>query len=66
MADKEINPITELRKACEKAGSQKAWAQSVGLSAPYVSDVIAGRREPGESILNALGLQRIVIYRKKG
>jgi len=52
-----------LRKACDKAGSQAAWAKATGLSPAYVSDVIAGRREPGAKLLDALSVERIVTYR---
>ncbi len=53
-----------LAKQCERAGSQVAWAKANGVSGAYVSDVLARRREPGESILAALGLERVVTYRK--
>lgn len=42
--------------------TQAAWAKAHGISPAYVSDVIQGRREPGEKILKALGLKRIVSY----
>lgn len=58
--------IARIRAACDKAGGQKAWADAVGLSAVYISDVIGKRREPGQSVLNALGLEKVVSYRRKG
>jgi len=42
--------------------TQAAWAKANGVSPAYVSDVIQGRREPGEKILKALGLKRVVSY----
>lgn len=51
-----------LREKCDAAGSQAAWAKAHGVSAAYVSDVIAGRREPGEAILKAFKLRKIVLY----
>lgn len=51
-----------LREACIDAGSQRAWATEHGVSPVYVSDVLSGRREPGEKILDALGLRKIVSY----
>jgi DNA-binding transcriptional regulator YdaS (Cro superfamily) len=53
-----------LARECEKAGSQSAWAKAHGLSAPYVSDVLKRRREPGRGILDALGIEKVVTYRK--
>lgn len=55
-----------LAKACEAhraIGGQKAWAKINGLSAAYVSDVLNGRREPGETICKALGIERVISYR---
>lgn len=48
--------------SCLEAGSQKLWAQKHELSAPYVSEVLRGTREPGDSILKALGLIKVVTY----
>lgn len=45
-----------LSKACEKAGSLRAWAREHKVSAAYVSDVLNGNRTPGPSILEPLGL----------
>ena len=49
--------------ACKAAGGQKAWAAQHGVSAAYVCDVLAGRREPCESILRPLGFERVALYR---
>ena len=56
------DPVAELYAACKAAGSQKAWADTNGLSPQYVCDVLQGRREPGDSILSALGLKKVVTY----
>ena len=45
-------------------GSQASWAKAHGVSPAYLSDVLNGRREPGEAILNALGLTRVAVYQK--
>lgn len=52
-----------LQSACDKAGSQWKWAMQHTLSPAYVSDVLNGRRAPGESILKALGYEKEVNYR---
>lgn len=57
--------IALLRRRIKECGSQKDFAATAGISAQYVSDVLHGRREPGESILDALGLQKVVTYREK-
>lgn len=51
-----------IRARCQQAGGQRAWAAAIGLSESYVSDVLNARREPGESILRALGLAKVVRY----
>jgi len=51
-----------LRQACKEAGSQQAWALRNGVSPQYVCDILNTRREPGDSILAALGLRKIVRY----
>ncbi|WP_158871485.1 helix-turn-helix transcriptional regulator [Antarcticirhabdus aurantiaca] len=54
-----------LHEVCREAGSQKSWAEAHDLSPAYVSDVIAGRRDPGASVLAALGLERVpMTYRR--
>jgi len=50
--------------ACDRSGGQGAWAAENGMSAAYVSDVLAGRRQPGKKMLAALRVQRVVTYRK--
>lgn len=53
-----------LALAVRKAGSQKEFAKRNGMSIAYVNDVINRRRMPGKSILSALGLEKVVQYRK--
>lgn len=55
---------TRLRAACKQCGSQQFWARAHGVSDSYVSDVLTGRREPGDAILRGLGLVRFVRYRR--
>lgn len=51
-----------LRKACRDAGGQSAWAALHDMSPAYVSDVLNARSEPGDKILTALGLRKVVRY----
>jgi hypothetical protein len=52
----------ELSQRCEQAGSQSAWARKHGIERSVVSDTLSGRREPSESVVNAMGLIRVVRY----
>jgi DNA-binding transcriptional regulator YdaS (Cro superfamily) len=64
MTEKEV--IERLRIACQNAGGQKAFAKLHGFSAAFVSDVVNGKRHPSDRVLEAIGLERVVTYRKKG
>jgi len=57
-----LDVCARLRRECDEAGSQKAWAEANGVSGAYVNDVLQARREPGDSILRALGLKKVVRY----
>jgi hypothetical protein len=57
--------VALLESECVKAGSQAAWARKYQVSPAYLSDVLAGRREPGGKLLDALGLERLVSYERR-
>ena len=61
----EIEVLGLLVSEVRKAGSQSAWARERGISAAHVNDVIKRNRAPGPTILNALGLERVITYRQK-
>ena len=48
--------VKVLKKVVSKSGGAKKWADSYGVPVNLVLDVLAGRKEPGPIILNALGL----------
>ena len=54
-----------LREACRRAGTITAWASANGISQAHVSDVLNGRRDPAQKILQALGLERVMDYRRQ-
>lgn len=47
-------------------GSIATLADAKDVSASYIQEVLAGTRSPGRKILDAFGLERHVLYRKKG
>ena len=53
-----------LAEACATAGSMSAWARANGIPVSTVSETVSGKREPSEAIANALGLVRLVVFRK--
>jgi DNA-binding transcriptional regulator YdaS (Cro superfamily) len=56
MTDRELRSL--LRAAIKTAGSQRAFAQLCGVTPPYLTDVLKGRRTMGPKILKQLGLER--------
>lgn len=46
----------------DAAGGRAAWCASTGVSPGYLGDVLHGRRDPGEKLLAALGLRKVVDY----
>jgi transcriptional regulator with XRE-family HTH domain len=51
-----------LWKKVDEAGSQKQLAEQFKISPAYLNDVLNERREPGKSILDALGIKKVVSY----
>lgn len=64
--DGAVDALQRLEAAIAVDGSAAAWAARLGISSAYVSDVRRGVRQPGPSVLQALGLQRVVSYRDEG
>lgn len=59
MTRKEL--IQALRDRASES-SQAALAKWLGISQPYLSDVLNGRRAPGPKILRKMGLKRTEQY----
>ena len=65
----DVEYIRELvRNALKDAGKdgRTALAARWNVSIQYIIDVARGYRDPGKSILAALGYERVILYRKKG
>jgi hypothetical protein len=52
--------IAELKRRVVKAGSMRAYAHEVGVTASYICDLVHARRAPGPSILGPMGLKKVV------
>lgn len=58
-----VTQVIELLKAeAEKAGTQKALAKAMGVSASFLSDIILGKRDPTGKVLDYLGLVKSHAY----
>lgn len=63
LTDKELRAA--LRTSIAASGGQAKWAAEANVSQSYVSDVLSGRRDPGETICRALGYERQQVYVRK-
>lgn len=59
-----INPLDRLRAGLKRAKTQRAYAQSLGISFQYLNDVLHGRREVSANLAQKLGLTREVVFRE--
>ncbi len=61
-----IDPLTALRAFVGKHETQRAAAAALGVSAPFLTMVLKGKRAMPSKILRKLGLQRdtVVTYRR--
>jgi hypothetical protein len=56
--------LIHLRNTVDEIGSQKLAAQQWGISSAYLSDVLLGKRAPGDSILKPMGFHKVTLYAK--
>lgn len=59
----ETDAHAALAALIETHGSQTAVAKRLGLSVPYINDLIHGRRLFSDAMLEKLGMRRIVVKR---
>lgn len=58
-----VDPLTILQKHCDGRPLSEA-AKELDVSPQYLSDVLHRRREPGPAILKAIGVERVITYRR--
>lgn len=56
--------VVKLHLLVDQFANQKEAAQAWGVSESYLSDVLSGWRAPGEKICNAVGYERVKMYRR--
>jgi hypothetical protein len=57
--------VKELLRKAQGSRSIAELSRDINCSTAYVSDFYAGNRTPGPKILNYLGLEKQVVYKKK-
>lgn len=50
--------IADLKALVKQHGSQQRAATALGISLVYVNDLLHGRRQPGPTVLKALGFRK--------
>ena len=53
------DPMLVLRRVVEQHGTQTAAARALGISQPYLHDLLRGRRDFSAAMLARLGLARV-------
>lgn len=51
--------MAKLRAVIAETGSQRKAAKALGISGPYVNDLLRGRRNPGPALLRRMGLEKV-------
>lgn len=56
-----MDVLKVLARHVKRAGNQKEAAKALGISAQYLNDLIQGRREPSDAVLEKLNLRRVIV-----
>lgn len=51
-----------LRHRCEEAGGQGKFAESIGISPQYLSDILNGKRAIGAMLAGKIGYERKIVF----
>lgn len=61
----DANAVRRLLSQAVSKTSVTGWAETHGVDRVHVHQVLSGRREPGDKILEPLGLIRVVSYQRE-
>lgn len=56
--------VIRLLREMKGSSSQTDLARRLNVSPMYVSDLLNGKRDPGEKVLVKLGLERVIRYKR--
>lgn len=56
--------VIEFLRKRQGSRTQKELAEEIGLSPTYLNDVMSGRRDPSDRILEAVGLKWEIVKKK--
>jgi hypothetical protein len=57
--------LLHLRRQVSQAERMQDWADQNGFARSYISDVLNGNRAPGRPLLDHLGFEKVISYRRK-
>lgn len=57
--------VVKLMRKRQGKLTDAAFARELGISPPYLFDIYNGKRDPGDKLLEALGLQKETVYRRE-
>jgi plasmid maintenance system antidote protein VapI len=58
----EKDMVEMLRDYIRERGTQKMAAQSLGISSPFLSDILLGKREVSDNVARKLGFSKIHLF----
>ena len=64
MIDIQSPVIDHLKQLAKEKGSQKAAADSIGITPTHFSDVVNGKRNLSEGILEKIGFTKVIVHVK--
>ena len=56
--------LESLRSQVEISGNQTAFAEQLEIPYQNLSETLRGKRSPGPKILESLGVEKVIFYRK--
>lgn len=59
-----IEPVELIRSKLRNM-TQRELADELGISPGFLGDIVRGRRPASDPVVDALGLERVVTYRRK-
>lgn len=54
-----------VKRECNKAGSMRQFAIMHGVNISWLSRFLAGKEGPGPTLLDAVGVEQVITYRKR-
>lgn len=60
-----VEEVVALIKSRQGVHNASDYAKILGVSRQFMSDVITGKRGPSKEMLDSIGMERVLVYRRK-